>query len=90
MIYMKNICCPFMIITAESVAVFVDCDYNSLNCDVTLRRHQIYHPPPNPCLQECIPNFNGKWAGPPAESRISIVFGGQAGPPGEGEIYCFN
>lgn len=35
-----NICCPFMIITAESVAVFVDCDYNSLNCDVTLREHQ--------------------------------------------------
>ena len=75
MIYMKNICCPFMIITAESVAVFVDCDYNSLNCDVTLREHQFITHPLTPACKNAF--------------QISMA-NGQAGPPGEGEIYCLN
>ena len=40
---------------------------------------------PPACLSKCIPHFNGKWAGPPAESVIkSPTTGRQASPKGVG------
>jgi hypothetical protein len=54
---------------------------------VDLLSFAIMPPSPQPRLPESIPKFNGKWAGPPAESVIdSPTAGRQASLQGEREL----